>query len=55
MSRPTIEFVFIDGRKPGALGVVNQMTDAKQLFHDVSDLGDFFVSFNFLFSQFGRG
>ena len=31
-SHPTVERVFIDGRKPGAFGIIFQMADAKVLF-----------------------
>ena len=52
---PAIESIFLDLWKPGPFGVVLQMADPEVLFDDVSDLGDFFVSFDFQSGQFRRG
>ena len=55
MSQPAIDSVFNQLRKPGPLGTVLQMTDAKVLFDNIAEFGNPLVTFNFPFSQFGCG
>jgi hypothetical protein len=54
LPKPTIEFVFSDSSKTGSVSPVLQMADAKALLNDIPEFGDFFVTFNFIFSQSSR-
>jgi len=51
---PTIELIFSNVCKSCPFGMILKVTDSKILFNDVSDFGDFFIPFDFIFSLPGE-